>query len=138
MSQRFVKLRFIYASGAKHLLRRRRLQVLHHLSEQEKRWRPKTDEDRKPFRPCLRPPIIDGRRPTPERNRGQRRKLLIETVAGSVVPQLTQTVAHMFRLDEDLSRFYELVREDELAWCTQGAGPMLRAPTVFEDVVKSN
>jgi 3-methyladenine DNA glycosylase/8-oxoguanine DNA glycosylase len=45
-------------------------------------------------------------------------------------------VAHMFRLDEDLSHFYELVRDDELAWCALGAGRMLRAPTVFEDVVK--
>jgi hypothetical protein len=44
----------------------------------------------------------------------------------------------MFRLDEDLSGFYELVREDELAWCALGAGRMLRAPTVFEDVAKTN
>ena len=43
----------------------------------------------------------------------------------------------MFRLDEDLSRFYELVRDDELSWCALGAGRMLRAPTVFEDVVKT-
>jgi hypothetical protein len=28
------------------------------------------------------------------------------------------------------------VREDELAWCAIGAGRMLRAPTLFEDVVK--
>ena len=62
------------------------------------------------------------------------KKLQIE---GSADPRLTQTVAHMFRLDEDLSRFYELVREDELAWCALGAGRMLRAPTVFEDVVKT-
>jgi 3-methyladenine DNA glycosylase/8-oxoguanine DNA glycosylase len=61
-------------------------------------------------------------------------KLRIE---GSADPKLTQTVTHMFRLDEDLSRFYELVREDELAWCALGAGRMLRAPTVFEDVVKT-
>jgi 3-methyladenine DNA glycosylase/8-oxoguanine DNA glycosylase len=64
------------------------------------------------------------------------KKLRIETVAGSVVPQLKKTVAHMFRLDEDLSGFYELVRDDELAWCALGAGRMLRAPTVFEDVAK--
>jgi N-glycosylase/DNA lyase len=64
-------------------------------------------------------------------------KLRIETVAGSFVPQLEQTVAHMFRLDEDLSGFYELVREDDLSWCALGAGRMLRAPTVFEDVVKT-
>ena len=62
------------------------------------------------------------------------RKLHIE---GSTDARLTQTVAHMFRLDEDLSAFYELVREDELAWCALGAGRMLRAPTVFEDVVKT-
>jgi hypothetical protein len=43
----------------------------------------------------------------------------------------------MFRLDEDLSPFYEALDED-LAWCAFGAGRMLRAPTVFEDVVKTN
>jgi len=53
-------------------------------------------------------------------------------------PQLAQTVAHMFRLDEDLSGFYELVRDGELAWCALGAGLMPRAPTVFEDVAKTN
>jgi hypothetical protein len=58
-------------------------------------------------------------------------------IEGSDDPKLTRTVAHMFRLDEDLSAFYELVREDELAWCALGAGRMLRAPTVFEDVVKT-
>jgi 3-methyladenine DNA glycosylase/8-oxoguanine DNA glycosylase len=52
---------------------------------------------------------------------------------------LTKTVRHMFRLDEDLSAFYELVREDsELSWCATGAGRMLRAPNLCEDVVKTN
>jgi hypothetical protein len=65
-------------------------------------------------------------------------KLRIETVAGTFHKQLAETVAHMFRLDEDLSRFYTLVAEDgELSWCATGAGRMLRAPTVFEDVVKT-
>ena len=60
-------------------------------------------------------------------------------VAGSFDQRLTETVAHMFRLDEDLSGFYTLVREDaDLSWCALGAGRMLRAPTVFEDVVKTN
>jgi len=37
-----------------------------------------------------------------------------------------------------LSTFYELLREDpELSWCATGVGRMLRAPTVFEDVVKT-
>jgi 3-methyladenine DNA glycosylase/8-oxoguanine DNA glycosylase len=71
-----------------------------------------------------------------------RSKLRIETVAGSVGEQarkaLTQNVAHMFRLDEDLSGFYTLVSEDgDLSWSAVGAGRMLRAPTVFEDVVKT-
>jgi hypothetical protein len=69
-------------------------------------------------------------------------KLRIDVVAGSAGARassvLARTVAHMFRLDEDLSGFYAVVREDaELAWCAQGAGRMLRAPTVFEDVVKT-
>jgi 3-methyladenine DNA glycosylase/8-oxoguanine DNA glycosylase len=51
--------------------------------------------------------------------------------------ELRATVAHMFRLEEDLSAFYELVREDDLAWCALGAGRMLHAPTVFEDVVRT-
>jgi N-glycosylase/DNA lyase len=71
------------------------------------------------------------------RMRADGTKLRIETVAGSFDRRLTRTVAHMFRLDEDLSGFYELVREDELSWCALGAGRMLRAPTVFEDVVKT-
>ena len=68
--------------------------------------------------------------------------LRIEAVAGRVGVKtrkaLTATVAHMFRLDEDLPRFYEIVSTDgELSWCAAGAGRMLRAPTVFEDVVKT-
>src|SRR5215212_8577246 len=65
-------------------------------------------------------------------------RLQVETVAGTFHKQLADTVAHMFRLDEDLSRFYTLVADDaELSWCATGAGRMLRAPTVFEDVVKT-
>ena len=71
----------------------------------------------------------------------RRGKLRIEAVADSVGERernaLMTTVAHMFRLDEDLSGFYALVRDDDLAWCALGAGRMLRAPTVFEDVVKT-
>jgi 3-methyladenine DNA glycosylase/8-oxoguanine DNA glycosylase len=51
---------------------------------------------------------------------------------------LTGQLRHMFRLDEDLSAFYDAAREDEaLAWATAGAGRMLHSPTVFEDVVKT-
>jgi hypothetical protein len=40
--------------------------------------------------------------------------LRIETVAGSFRPELASTIAHMFRLDEDLSAFYGAIREDAL------------------------
>jgi 3-methyladenine DNA glycosylase/8-oxoguanine DNA glycosylase len=68
--------------------------------------------------------------------------LYVDVVAGSagarVRDTLASTVEHMFRLDEDLSGFYAVVREDgDLSWCASGAGRMLRAPTVFEDVVKT-
>jgi len=45
---------------------------------------------------------------------------------------------HILRLDDDLSRFYEVIRDDpEFAWIgEQGAGRLLRSPTVFEDLVK--
>ena len=44
----------------------------------------------------------------------------------------------MFRLDEDLSGFYLVATEDtDLSWCADGAGRMLRAPTVFQDVVQT-
>jgi 3-methyladenine DNA glycosylase/8-oxoguanine DNA glycosylase len=53
-------------------------------------------------------------------------------------PGLLDVVRHMLRLDEDLSRFYAMVSDDDqLAWVTRGAGRMLRSPTVFEDVVKT-
>jgi 3-methyladenine DNA glycosylase/8-oxoguanine DNA glycosylase len=81
-------------------------------------------------------PIARGARTVRITAPGQ--NLRIEAVAGSYHEQLTKTVAHMFRLDEDLSGFYTLVGNDgELAWCALGAGRMLRAPTVFEDVAKT-
>lgn len=85
-------------------------------------------------------PVANGARTV--RLTSARGKLRIDVVAGSAGKRassaLEKTVAHMFRLDEDLSSFYSTVREDaELAWCAQGAGRMLRAPTVFEDVVKT-
>jgi 3-methyladenine DNA glycosylase/8-oxoguanine DNA glycosylase len=48
-------------------------------------------------------------------------------------------VKHVLRLDEDLSDFYAMVADDgDLAWVAEeGAGRMIRSPTVFEDVVKT-
>jgi 3-methyladenine DNA glycosylase/8-oxoguanine DNA glycosylase len=45
---------------------------------------------------------------------------------------------HILRLDDDLQNFYLATENDpEFAWIgQQGAGRMLRSPTVFEDLVK--
>src|SRR6185436_15985743 len=56
----------------------------------------------------------------------------------SEVATVLRDCRHILRLDDDLSRFYEVIREDpEFAWIgEQGAGRLLRSPTVFEDLVK--
>jgi N-glycosylase/DNA lyase len=47
-------------------------------------------------------------------------------------------LAHVLRLDEDLSGLYaRLAGDAELSWATTGAGRIVRSPTVFEDVVKT-
>jgi N-glycosylase/DNA lyase len=51
---------------------------------------------------------------------------------------LLERVRWILRLDADLSAFYALAADDpELAWAARGAGRIIRAPTVFEDVVKT-
>jgi len=52
--------------------------------------------------------------------------------------ELTSQVSACLRLDEDYSEFYSDAREHEdFKWIPKaGAGRLLRAPTVFEDVVK--
>ena len=52
--------------------------------------------------------------------------------------QIKKKVAHILRLDEDLSAFYEIARTDpQLEWATAGAGRMIRSATVFEEVIKT-
>jgi N-glycosylase/DNA lyase len=48
-------------------------------------------------------------------------------------------VRHVFRLDDGMAEFYAAVGGvDEFAWIARdGAGRLLRSPTVFEDLVKS-
>jgi 3-methyladenine DNA glycosylase/8-oxoguanine DNA glycosylase len=53
-------------------------------------------------------------------------------------PAVATQIRYMLRLDEDLSAFYLLAGGDPaLAWVLDGAGRMMRSPTVFEDVVKT-
>jgi len=52
--------------------------------------------------------------------------------------EVESAVRRILNLDEDLSEFYALVRDDPaLSWAAAGAGRMLRTPTVFEAVVKT-
>src|SRR5438477_10820173 len=54
------------------------------------------------------------------------------------VQNIERDVRHMFRLDDDLQEFYQAVTASpEFAWIAlEGAGRLLRSPTVFEDLVK--
>ena len=47
-------------------------------------------------------------------------------------------VRHMLRLDDNIAEFYRIIAADsDFNWIlTQGAGRLLRSPTVFEDLVK--
>jgi N-glycosylase/DNA lyase len=58
------------------------------------------------------------------------------TEAGAA--RIVRDVRHMLRLDDDLQEFYvAMSAEAEFAWITnEGAGRLLRSPTVYEDLVK--
>jgi 3-methyladenine DNA glycosylase/8-oxoguanine DNA glycosylase len=64
--------------------------------------------------------------------------MLGEPPASTEREQLAQTVRHILRLDEDLSEFYELSRDDpDLHWAGGGAARLVRSQTAFEEVVKT-
>ena len=70
-----------------------------------------------------------------------RTQLLVDSsrrVGKRAEEKIVRDVRHMFRLDEDMSIFYAAVsQQPEFAWIAkQGAGRLLRSPTVFEDLVK--
>jgi 3-methyladenine DNA glycosylase/8-oxoguanine DNA glycosylase len=52
--------------------------------------------------------------------------------------KVIRDVRHMLRLDDNIEKFYSLVADDnDFNWIPkQGAGRLLRSPTVFEDLVK--
>lgn len=59
-------------------------------------------------------------------------------VTQKAADKIIRDVRHMFRLDDDMTNFYLAVaNEAEFAWiASEGAGRLLRSPTVFEDLVK--
>lgn len=75
-------------------------------------------------------------------SQGGRRTARLDIVGrapgAAVAQEIKEKVAHILRLDEDLSGFYEIASADPLlSWATAGAGRMIRSATVFEDVIKT-
>lgn len=65
-------------------------------------------------------------------------ELLGDAPSKRVAEQVEPRVRHILRLDEDLSGFYDRIRDDpDLAWAALGAGRLIRSATVFEDTVKT-
>jgi N-glycosylase/DNA lyase len=60
------------------------------------------------------------------------------TVGKRAAEKIVRDVRHMLRLDDDLDEFYRAMAADqEFSWiAAQGAGRLLRSPTVYEDLVK--
>jgi len=61
-----------------------------------------------------------------------------ESVSEQDKAQMTRDVRHMLRLDDDLDPFYRLASQSpEFEWIKdEGAGRLLRSPSVFEDLFK--
>lgn len=60
------------------------------------------------------------------------------TLAKAEAGKALRDARHILRLDDDLQLFYVSIETDpDFSWIgTQGAGRLLRSPTVFEDLVK--
>ncbi len=71
----------------------------------------------------------------------RKRSVVIDTPARlsqAATKQVVNDARHMLRLDDDMTEFYNLLADDDdFNWIPrQGAGRLLRSPTVFEDLVK--
>jgi 3-methyladenine DNA glycosylase/8-oxoguanine DNA glycosylase len=79
-----------------------------------------------------------GRPQTVTVREGEHRRAIVSGAAGKGSQAVLDGVRHILRLDEDLSGFYQVAREDpDLGWVTSGAGRLMRSQTVYEDVVKT-
>ena len=86
--------------------------------------------------------VGEGPPPVTVKVTGDRRALVVHVarqLPKRSAAKVERDVRHMFRLDDDMRPFYEVVSADaDFAWIAHsGAGRMLRSPTVFEDLVKS-
>lgn len=83
----------------------------------------------------------DQRKPVTVEITSRKNSLKVATsrpVSDRAAQNIIRDVRHMFRLDDDLQLFYQVMSADtEFAWIAeQGAGRLLRSPTVYEDLVK--
>jgi 3-methyladenine DNA glycosylase/8-oxoguanine DNA glycosylase len=84
---------------------------------------------------------VDQAKPVTATINGTRGEIAIRTsrrLSQKAAGKVVRDVRHMFRLDDDMTDFYQAVAGDpEFAWiASEGAGRLLRSPTVFEDLVK--
>jgi len=84
---------------------------------------------------------LDTAKPVTITINAAKRGLIVETsraVGKRASEKIVRDVRHMFRLDDDMNSFYgDLAAEPEFSWiAVEGAGRLLRSPTVFEDLVK--
>jgi 3-methyladenine DNA glycosylase/8-oxoguanine DNA glycosylase len=70
--------------------------------------------------------------------KGHVRVTTARSLTNAEAAKVLRDARHILRLDDDLQPFYLVIGADpDFAWIgTQGAGRMLRSPTVFEDLVK--
>ena len=71
-------------------------------------------------------------------NRAGLKIVTSRNVSPRATERIIRDVRHMLRLDDDLRDFYStMAAEPDFSWIsTQGAGRLLRSPTVYEDLVK--
>ena len=91
----------------------------------------------------LRVLTVEGARPLTVRvEKGRGRSLRVTAprrLGARAAAAVERDVRHIFRLDDDLTDFYQVLEgEPDFDWVARGgAGRLLRSPTVFEDLVKS-
>ncbi len=84
---------------------------------------------------------LKGTKPVTLTITGSKRGLRIKAskpLGQAAAKQVERDVRHMLRLDDNIEAFYRLLSDDaDFNWIpAQGAGRLLRSPTVFEDLVK--
>lgn len=84
---------------------------------------------------------LGSAKPVSVRIAATKRALQVQTsrrLGKQFAEKIVHDIRHMLRLDDDMSHFYEVMsQQPDFAWiAAQGAGRLLRSPTVFEDLVK--